>query len=126
MIIKEKAGAEIEEIIEGNEDIECGIDTEDWGKLFLLLSRGLYKRPVEAVCREITSNCFDSHIEANVQKPVSIIFDEDENGKFIVFKDEGIGLSIDRFDKIYKNYLKSTKGNTNNQIGLFGWKSQAA
>tara|TARA_R110000868_G_scaffold156695_2_gene383721 strand:- start:9324 stop:11741 length:2418 start_codon:yes stop_codon:yes gene_type:complete len=124
MIIKEKAGAEIEEIIGGNEDIDCSIDLVDQNKLFQLLSRGLYKRPIEAVCREIASNCFDSHIEAEVEKPVTIIFDEDENGKFIVFKDEGVGLSPERFDAVYKKYLKSTKGNTNNQIGMFGLGSK--
>lgn len=101
------------------------IDEEGYLQLFDMVSNNMYKNPIGSIVREITSNCFDSHIEAGVDDPVIILFDKDEDGAFISFKDVGVGLSPDRVEKIYMKYFNSTKRNTNEQIGAFGLGSKS-
>lgn len=97
-----------------------GIDQSQIGKLQYLLSKGLYSRPIESIVREVTSNAVDATIEAGSNQPV-IVDIEYENGisNFTV-EDFGVGLSEERINKIYCNYLASTKEATNNQLGCFG------
>jgi hypothetical protein len=104
---------------------DVGINTERMGFIFDLLSSQIYRRPHESIVREITSNCFDSHIEANVNDPVIIKIKEDEAGWYISFNDFGVGLSPDRIEKIYTNLGESTKRESNKFIGAFGLGSKS-
>lgn len=106
------------------ESQEAGIDSSSMPFVFEMLSKNLYSNPIGSIVREITSNCFDSHIEANVNEPVVISKLEDEEGIYISFKDVGVGLSPERIKKIYLNYFSSTKRENNNQIGGFGLGSK--
>ena len=112
---------EIKRVGNTDEGITAGIDESSLPFVFELVSKQLYSNPIGSVIREITSNCFDSHIEAGVDEPVIISksYDSDE-GWSIEFKDVGVGLSPERVQKIYMNYFSSTKRETNNQIGGFG------
>lgn len=124
MIVKDFQNAEIE----GDDEFEgtdAGIDESNLGFLFDIVSKQMYRRPINSIVREITSNCFDSHIEAKVDDPVLITFGEDEGGYFIVFKDVGIGISPDRMKNIYSKYFSSSKRDTNDQIGMFGLGSKS-
>ena len=90
--------------------------------VFQLFTKSVYSNPIGTVVREITSNCFDSHIEAKVNSPVIIRKTKDkENGNiFISFIDYGVGMSPDRIENIYMVYFESTKRIDNSQIGGFG------
>ena len=70
----------------------------------------MYSNPIGSLIREITSNCFDSHIEAKVEEPVrlAMVWDSDE-GYHMEFEDFGVGISPDRMKKIYSKYFSSTK-----------------
>jgi hypothetical protein len=102
----------------------ASIDSSSMPFVFDMLSKSLYSNPIGAICREITSNCFDSHKEAGVTDFVKIIKGYDEEGHYIVFKDVGVGLSPERINNIYMNYFSSTKRNTNDLIGGFGLGSK--
>jgi hypothetical protein len=93
---------------------------------FRMYIKNTYSNQIGSVVREITSNCFDSHIEAGVNKPIIIRKGEDENSKqqYISFIDFGVGLSPKRMDEVYTVLLTSTKLNTNDQIGGFGLGSK--
>lgn len=114
----------------GNVDsIEANISSESTGVLFDIMSKHLYSNPIGSIIREITSNCFDSHKEANVDDAVVIEIGEDDFGNddekyFISFKDFGVGLSPERIKNVYMNYLSSTKRDTNEQIGGWGLGSK--
>lgn len=107
--------------IEGDqfERINSTIATKNNKKLFRVLSEHMYRRPIPSIVREITSNCFDSHVEAGVDAPVVVTLRSDEGGDFISFTDVGIGMSPDRI-KIYSELLSSTKELTNDLIGTWG------
>ena len=107
-----------------NKSIDFGIDKENIGILFRGFSDTLYSNKIGSIVREVTSNCFDSHREANINDDVTIAMVEADpltrkNGK-ISFKDVGVGLSPTRIQDIYSKYFSSTKRETNNEIGGFG------
>lgn len=90
--------------------------------VFQLFTKNVYSDPIGSVVREITSNCFDSHIEAGVNLPVVIRRSKDPvtNNEFISFIDFGVGISPYRMENIYSVYFESTKRVDNEQIGGFG------
>jgi len=90
--------------------------------MFQILTKNIYSNSIGSIVREITSNCFDSHVEANTNFPVVIRknYDKMTNQYSISFIDFGVGMSPDRIYNIYGVYFESTKRDTNDQIGGFG------
>lgn len=97
------------------------------GIIFQMFTKNIYSNPIGSVVREITSNCFDSHVEAgNENTPVLIkkTYDSQTDTNYISFIDYGVGLSPERVENIYSTYFSSTKRETNTQIGAFGLGSK--
>lgn len=112
---------EIERFGDTESGIKAGISEESLPFMFELVSKSLYSNPIGSVVREITSNCFDAHIEAGVDDPVVISKTYNaEEGWSIEFKDVGVGLSATRLVKVFMNWFSSTKRHNNEQIGGFG------
>lgn len=90
--------------------------------VFQLFTKNVYSNPIGTIVREITSNCFDSHIEAGVDAPVLIkkFVDRATDNQYISFIDYGVGMSPDRIENVYGVYFESTKRTDNTQIGGFG------
>lgn len=105
---------------EANESVEASISKENLPFIIDLITRQQYRNPIGSIVREITSNCFDAHIEANVDDAVVIDINNDELGNYIAFIDVGIGMSPERIKKIYLSYGESTKRKDDTQIGGFG------
>lgn len=121
MILETVKVLDIKRVGDMDEGVQAGIDEGSYPFIFELVSKQLYSNPIGSVIREITSNCFDSHIEAGVDEPVIISKTYSiEEGYAIEFKDVGIGMSPDRIYGIYMNYFSSTKRQDNTQIGGFG------
>lgn len=95
--------------------------------IFSLLSRKLYKRPIEAVIREVFSNAIDAHQEAGILEtvPVRITMPDVGINRFAI-RDFGPGMSeydmIGNEDDpgIYLYYGESTKRKKENSIGGLG------
>lgn len=103
---------------------DATISEEDLHKLWSML-QDPYKNSIGAIVREITSNCFDSHSEAGINDAVHVKIAKDETGWYWSAEDFGVGLSPQRMNDIYISYLKSTKENSNSQIGCFGLGSKS-
>lgn len=91
--------------------------------VFQLFTKNVYSNPIGTVVREITSNCFDSHIEAGVDNTPVLIkktHDKQTDTNYISFIDYGVGMSPDRVENVYGVYFESTKRENNNEIGGFG------
>lgn len=109
------------------EDVEkmsFGLDASAEAMMYKTMAESLYSNKIGSIVREITSNCFDSHVEADVKYPVDIILESKSellNGRFpkIIFQDHGMGISPDRMQNVYSKFYGSTKRDTNGQIG--GW-----
>lgn len=124
MIFKDQNNIEIDSDIEG---LDATIEQENLPILFEIMSKSLYSNSIGSLIREITSNCFDSHIEANVKDAVVISkkYNIEDNNYSIIFEDFGVGLSTDRVLNIYMKYFSSTKRTTNELIGGFGLGSKS-
>lgn len=110
------------EALDDYDKIEYGVDLEDMGMMYQAFLN--YSDPISTIVREITSNCFDSHIEAGVDKNIEI---EIKNKNYLTgqaasihFRDFGVGLSPERIKTVYSKFFKSTKRDTDNEIGGFG------
>jgi hypothetical protein len=126
IIKRDSEGVEIEDFIgESTEGIEASIDVANMAFVFEAVVK-MYSDTLGSFIREITTNCFDSHIEAGQTKPieVSLVDDEDE-GLFITFRDFGVGISEDRMANVYSKWFSSTKRATNDQQGMWGLGSKS-
>lgn len=86
----------------------------------------LYSNPQLAVIREYTTNASDSHIAAGkADKPIEITLPSAFEPVFIV-KDEGVGLSEEEVFEIFGAYGRSTKRETNDQVGALGLGCKSA
>lgn len=103
---------------------QASISEESKSFLFEMMSKNIYSNPIGSIVREITSNCFDAHKEANVDDAVVISKGYDSEGTYISFKDVGVGLSPDRIKNVYMNYFSSSKRASNDFIGGFGLGSK--
>lgn len=106
---------------------QAGIDESSYPYLFELVSKNFYSNGIGSLIRELTSNCFDAHIESGLTKPilVNLLYDVELESYYIEFCDNGIGISPERFDTIYMNWFSSTKRGDNNAIGGFGIGSKS-
>lgn len=121
----------IEEISFGTDEddvIEAGLDMENLPFILDLVSTKFYSDRFGSIVREITSNAWDANVEAETDKPIIVKMstDKENSGAYIIeFIDNGFGITVDRFDKIYRKWFSSSKRLTNNQIGSFGLGSKS-
>jgi len=102
--------------------LKFGIDVENMGLVYKAFIN--YSNSIGSLIREVTSNCFDSHIEAGVTRPITVKITNESylNGTpaTIHFIDYGVGLSKERVENIYCKFFTSTKRDTNDLIGSYG------
>ena len=110
------------DVISSTEEKEITLSKDSQSMFFQMFTKNIYSNPIGSIVREITSNCFDSHIEANVKVPILIKkgFDNQTNSHYISFIDFGVGMSPTRINDIFSVMFTSTKRADNQQIGAFG------
>lgn len=102
---------------------EVTIDTSNMNKIVAMLSSNLYSSPIESFIREITSNAWDSHIEAGNDEPVIITMERDvvdSSNIKVSIRDFGTGLSPTRFNEVFRYMGSSTKTESNDYLGMYG------
>lgn len=92
-------------------------------KAFKVLSSGIYRDKIAAIIREISTNAYDSHIEAGTKRKIEVHLPKLGEEYFSV-EDWGVGLSEYDITNTYSIYFKSTKENTNKQTGCLGLGSK--
>ena len=111
------------QVVGNAESLDFTMDEESMGLIMQGFSDSLYSDKIGSIVREITSNCFDSHIEAGIETNVDIIIKENIGNEqsTISFIDYGVGISPQRMKDIYSKYGASTKRSTNKEIGGWGF-----
>ena len=105
------------EVIGDIQEFKTGVDPKNLELITTLLSSNLYSHPEQSFIREIVSNAWDSHVEANTTD-VPVIIKITDNS--ITIRDYGTGISPERFKDVYCNIGSSTKRESNKYIGGFG------
>ena len=105
-------------------NFEKSFGIKDEAFILQILRTNTYSDPIGSICREVISNCRDSHREAGkAEIPVEVELLEDElsnSKRQLVFRDFGVGLSPERMNEVYSVYGESTKRNSNQFTGGFG------
>lgn len=100
------------------EDIAMSMRAEDFPHIAALLTN-LYSDPVAAVIREYSTNAWDSHVTAGIDRPIEVTLPTAERLEFVV-QDFGLGLSVDDLRDVYSMYGRSLKRDTNTVAGQLG------
>lgn len=84
----------------------------------------LYSDSEMAVVRELSTNAWDSHVEAGQTRPIEISLPNAMNPYYTI-RDFGVGLSVDEVEKVYSQYGASTKRDSNDFNGMLGLGSKS-
>lgn len=108
-------------------------DTEysfEAGPHMMQILSGLYANPEVALVREYLTNMYDAHIALHRATgswgPKPTLTLPTTFSPTLVFADKGIGMSKETVKGIYTRYGKSTKSNSNDEVGGFGLGAKVA
>ena len=121
MILEKQKEANVLQTQQSSESIKMSLDLESAQVLMQMLSKNLYSDAIGSTVRECASNALDSHRRAGVNKPiiVSLVRNDSNNYEFSV-EDFGIGLDANDVEKIISKYGKSTKRDSDTELGMMG------
>lgn len=121
MILEKQTEANVLTEGQTQESIGMSLDLDSAQILMQMLSKNLYSDDIGSAIRECASNALDSHRRAGVDTPiiVSLKAASYNNYEFCV-EDFGIGLDADDVRNIISKYGKSTKRNSNTELGMMG------
>lgn len=121
MILEKQTEANILQDGQSQDSIGMSLDLDSAQVLMQMLSKNLYSDSIGSTIRECASNALDSHRRAGQTKPIIVSFKpgESQNFEFSV-EDFGIGLDADDVKNIISKYGKSTKRNSNTELGMMG------
>jgi len=122
MILEKQTEAHILEEGTTQETVKMSLDLDSAQILMQMLSKNLYSDAIGSTIRECASNALDSHRRAGCDKPIIVSFRKNEHTDTIEFavEDFGIGLDADDVKNIISKYGKSTKRNSNTELGMMG------
>ena len=121
MILEKQTEANILQDGQSQDSIGMSLDLDSAQVLMQMLSKNLYSDSIGSTIRECASNALDSHRRAGQTKPIVVSFKagDSQNIEFSV-EDFGIGLDADDVKNIISKYGKSTKRNSNTELGMMG------
>lgn len=123
MIIADKKAKVLRDGVQ--QEAHFNIKNENVAHIFSILRNQLYSDKIGAIIREYITNAIDAHVEANVNRPISITVPSVFSNEFIV-RDYGKGLSPEDIVEIFASYGASTKRQSNSFTGMLGIGSKSA
>lgn len=104
---------------------ESKFSIEASSKAFFILSDRLYSNKVLAVIRELSTNAYDSHVEAGKSTtPFDVHLPTSLNPVFFI-RDYGTSMDHENCMQLYTTYFRSTRNNSNDAVGCLGLGSKA-
>jgi anti-sigma regulatory factor (Ser/Thr protein kinase) len=120
MIIKKQKEARVLQTGETQSSTKMSLDIESAQVLMQMLSKNLYSDEVGSAVRECASNALDSHRRAGVTDPIVVSLRVGDTGWEFTVEDFGIGLNHKDVENIISKYGKSTKRDSENELGMMG------
>jgi Histidine kinase-, DNA gyrase B-, and HSP90-like ATPase len=109
------------------DDVEYSFEA---GPHMMQILSGLYANPEVALVREYLTNMYDAHIALHRATgswgPKPTLSLPTTFTPTLVFADKGIGMSKETVKRIYTRYGKSTKSDSNDEVGGFGLGAKVA
>lgn len=97
---------------------------ETSAKAFKVLINTIYSDKFRAIAREIMSNAYDAHVAAGIpDRAFKVDMPTTFKNEFRV-RDYGVSLTHDEVLNLYTTVFKSTKEDSNNEVGKFGLGSK--
>jgi|694.fasta_scaffold32232_4 hypothetical protein len=104
---------------------ESRFSIEASSKAFFILSDGLYSNKILAVVRELSTNAYDSHVDAGKRDvPFDVHLPTVINPTFFI-RDYGTSMDHENCMQLYTTYFRSTRNNSNDAVGCLGLGSKA-
>lgn len=121
MILEKQIEANIQEEGKAQDTIGMSLDLDSAQVLMQMLSKNLYSDAIGSTIRECASNALDSHRRAGNNDPIIVSFSTTRDGNYeFSVEDFGIGLDAEDVKNIISKYGKSTKRNSNTELGMMG------
>lgn len=122
MILEKQTESHILEEGTTQETVKMSLDLDSAQVLMQMLSKNLYSDSIGSTIRECASNALDSHRRAGSDKPIIVSFKRNNQANTYEFavEDFGIGLDADDVRNIISKYGKSTKRDSNTELGMMG------
>ena len=122
MILEKQTESHILEEGSTQETVKMSLDLDSAQVLMQMLSKNLYSDSIGSTIRECASNALDSHRRAGCDKPIIVSFKRNSQADTYEFavEDFGIGLDADDVRNIISKYGKSTKRDSNTELGMMG------
>ena len=122
MILEKQTESHILEEGSTQETVKMSLDLDSAQVLMQMLSKNLYSDSIGSTIRECASNALDSHRRAGSDKPIIVSFKRNSQADTYEFavEDFGIGLDADDVVNIISKYGKSTKRDSNTELGMMG------
>lgn len=122
MILEKQTESHILQEGESQETVKMSLDLDSAQVLMQMLSKNLYSDSIGSTIRECASNALDSHRRAGSDKPIIVSFKRAKQADTFEFavEDFGIGLDADDVVNIISKYGKSTKRDSNTELGMMG------
>lgn len=104
---------------------ESKFSIEASSKAFFILSDGLYSNKILAVIRELSTNAYDSHVDAGKKDvPFDVHLPTSIDPVFFI-RDYGTSMNHDDCMQLYTTYFRSTRNDSNDAVGCLGLGSKA-
>jgi len=94
-------------------------------KAFQILSDKLYTNKIKAVIRELSTNAYDSHVEAGKEREPFEVHLPNSLEPYFYVKDYGTGMSEEKVLSLYSSYFGSDKTESNDFVGVLGLGSKS-
>jgi hypothetical protein len=121
MILEKQKEANVLQVGDSQESIGMSLDLDSAQILMQMLSKNLYSDAIGSTIRECASNALDSHRRAGVNKPIIVSLQANDTGGYeFSVEDFGIGLDAADVENIISKYGKSTKRNSDTELGMMG------
>ena len=94
-------------------------------KAFMILSDGLYSNKILAVVRELSTNAYDSHVDAGRADCTFDVHLPTRLEPYFHVRDYGTSMTHEECMTLYTTYFRSTRNDSNDSVGCLGLGSKA-